>query len=100
MIFSKLGNIFSKNKNPDQNILSEKSNRKSVGVFSARNEDRAPIHFEKKSAKTAHKVIVRSQSDMAKTIKENILYPEVNDTQEDILEDKDLEFELANSEVP
>lgn len=80
MIFLKLGNIFSKNKGPDQNILSQNSNRKSVGVFSARNESRAPIHFDRQRVKTADKIMVRSQSDMAKTIEENILYPEVNDT--------------------
>jgi hypothetical protein len=44
--------------------------------------------------------MIRSKSDMAKTIEENILYPEVNDTQEDILEDKDLDFDLPISERP
>jgi hypothetical protein len=50
---------------------------------------------DKNRRKTADKILARPKSsnlvaEMDQMIKENILYPEVQDTEEDILEDKDL----------
>lgn len=115
MIFTKLGNIFSKNKDikdfddlaalsPDnQSALQHSANvpkclpdnhhilskGKERGLF-------FDIKTDRNRRQTADKALARPKSsdlvaEMDRMIKENILYPEVEDTQEDILEDTDFE---------
>jgi hypothetical protein len=61
MIFLKLGNIFSKNKDPDQNILSDRSmkkservsGRKSMDFLMPKNEMRFDVSKQRKTAEKA-----------------------------------------------